>query len=588
VSSKRRFCVKLIHCGNNSLVNRDDQSEKNIFFMPMGLFALASTLRENGFDAEIIHSDSEKGGAIDEILAIGELDAVAFDCHWVNQSLVVLETARLIKKLKPELFIFLGGFTASFFAEEILTAHPEINAVIRGDADLPIAVLCRALSDHLLSDTHGPATSRDVLAEVPNLVWRDDDNGIHVNEFSYVATAEDMEKLDFAALDLLRNWEYYRKRSIYWTRFAPFNFAPLNLSPLFFLEIGRGCANTCLFCGGNRKAQRIINNRETVAVRSVGSAIATIKKAMSFGFRTFLSDFEFPGSDQWYKGLFGQIRQERLEIHYVYSSWGVTSDAMVDALSQTFERAFVQLSPESADIELRRRNKGKGAFYTNDELKRCLDYIDTKGNLRVQLYFGYFLAFETPETVSRTIEFIMEMILEYPDLVEVAYLPFSTDPGSLLFLYPDKYDVSCGVRRFQDFIQNIEDTYLASSTSRPDMRLFEPKGIAGRCAIDLERQIELFNYLFRSYRKSISYLLRAKRSPETILKLLRDSDISVTPGVSEKVKKALLEICGSSRLLDAHLVETLEIECRMQQRPRQQVFQARPEIWLACETETSS
>jgi radical SAM superfamily enzyme YgiQ (UPF0313 family) len=122
-----RLCVKLIHCGNHSLANAEDQCEKNIFFMPMGVFALASALAANGVDAEIINSDSEKGDAIGEILDFRELDAVGFDCHWVNQSLAVIETAELIKNIKPEVFVFLGGFTASLFAEEILASYPQIG-----------------------------------------------------------------------------------------------------------------------------------------------------------------------------------------------------------------------------------------------------------------------------------------------------------------------------------------------------------------------------------------------------------------------------------------------------------------------------
>jgi hypothetical protein len=107
VNAEGQLCVKLIHCGNNSLANAEDQCEKNIFFMPMGVFALASALTENGIDAEIINSDAEKGSAIGEVLDFGELDAVGLDCHWVNQSLAVLETAELIKKNKPEVFVFL-------------------------------------------------------------------------------------------------------------------------------------------------------------------------------------------------------------------------------------------------------------------------------------------------------------------------------------------------------------------------------------------------------------------------------------------------------------------------------------------------
>jgi len=588
VNPNGQLCVRLIHCGNNSLANPEDQCEKNIFFMPMGLFGLAGALSENGFDVEIINSDSEKGRAIEEILEFNELDAVGFDCHWVNQSLAVLETAKLIKDIKPEVFVFLGGFTASLFAREILRGSSQIDAVIRGDAEVPIVELCKALSGGSgANDTAMGRKHRRSFSRVPNLVWRGDDDELEVNDFSYVATAEGMEKLDFASIDLLRNWEYYRKRSIYWTHFAPLDFAPLNLSPMFFLEVGRGCRNGCVFCGGGCEAQSIINNRQGVAFRSVDSVMATIKKATSFGFRTFFTDFEFEGSDQWYGALFREIEEERLDIHYVYSCWCLTSKEIVDALSECFEKAFIQLSPETADVELRRRNKGARSFYTNDELRECLDYVGTKDNVKVQLYFGYFLAFETVETVLNTMEFILELILEYPDLIEVAYLPFSTDPGSMLFFRPDKYDVDMDVRNFADYIEMIRDTYVVRKASSPDMRLFRPKGISISDTVELEKMIELLNYLFQSHRKSVSYILKKTGRPEIVMKILKEIDIEVAPDMSEQVRGALLGIFRECGVTDSQLVKMVDRECEAQRRPRQQGFKAKPQIWLDCRTETS-
>jgi radical SAM superfamily enzyme YgiQ (UPF0313 family) len=581
VNPDGQLCVKLLHCGNNSLANAEDQGEKNIFFMPMGLFALASVLVENGIDAEIINSDSEKGSGIGEILEFGGVDAVGLDCHWVNQSLVVLETAALIKSIRPEVFVFLGGFTASLFAEEILAEHPEIDAVIRGDAEVPIVELCRALGRRPPPGGRGSAAGGvEWLGGVPNLCWRDDRGRIQVNELSYLASAEQLEKLDFAAIDLLRNWDYYRKRSIYWTHFAPLQFAPLNLSPVFFLEIGRGCASGCVFCGGSGEAQRVINGRRGVIWRSVDSVLATIEKAASFGFGTFFTDFEFPGSDEWYAELFKRISKTGPDVHFVYSSWSLTSRKLVDGLSESFERAFIQLSPETADVELRRRNKGLRASYTNAELRACLDYVGRKGNLKVQLYFGYFLAFDSASAVARTLEFIMELLLEYPDLIEIAYLPFSTDPGSLLFLYPERYDVEMGVRGLRDYVERIRDGYVSGKDSAPDMRLLRPRGISAREALELERRIQLFNHLFLSYRKSTSRILRKQGGAKIMLQVLSETSAPGGRDISGEIKKSLLDICERHGFADASLRKRAEMEYEMQKRPGQQVFEAKPQIWL--------
>lgn len=589
MNSNGQFYTKLIHCGNNSIANPEDQIEKNIFFMPMGLFALADVLRENGIDAEIINSDAEKNKSIQEILDFNALDAVGFDCHWVNQSLAVLDTAELIKKIKPHVFVFLGGFTASLFAEEIMSTHSQIDAIIRGDAEIPIVKLCLALYKEKLRNKRVINTACiQSLSNVPNLVWRGNNNEIRVNDFSYVATREELDKLDFASLDLLRNWEYYRKRSIYWTNFAPFNFAPFNFSPLFLLEVGRGCQYGCIFCGGNREAQKRINNRKRIVCRSVDSVIATIRKAISFGFRMFFSDFEFNGSDDWYIELINRIKKEKLDIDYVYSCWSLTSKALIDALSKSFERVFVQISPETSNMELRKKNKGLHTFYTNDELEECLNYIDTKNNVKVQLYFGYFLAFERGETVLNTIEYIMQLLLNFSDLLEIAYMPFSTDPGSLLFFYPEKYDIDIKVCNFHDYIRCIKETYVEKKLLCPDMRLFKPKGISNRDAIELERKIELFNYLFISHRKSISYILQKTGNPNVIMKFLRETNLPGASSSSEEIRDVLLDICNESNITDIHLVKTMNVECEIQKKSKYRVFKAKPQIWLDCKTEESN
>jgi hypothetical protein len=92
MNKTNQLCVKLIHCGNKNIANQDDREEKSNFYIPMGVFPMASHLRKNGFDVEIINLDLDDYN-IEEILDCRILDAVGLDCHWVNQSLVVLDTA---------------------------------------------------------------------------------------------------------------------------------------------------------------------------------------------------------------------------------------------------------------------------------------------------------------------------------------------------------------------------------------------------------------------------------------------------------------------------------------------------------------
>lgn len=573
MNKKKDLNVKLIHCGNVNISNPKDNLEKNLFFMPMGLFALANILRENKFDIELIHLDFEQGKEITEILDFDNIDVVGFDCFWINQGLAVIETAKLIKSIKPEIFIFLGGFSASLFAEEIIKNYPEIDAVIRGDGEIPIVELCEVLNERLSTNVE----FNICLNKVQNLVWRYNEDVV-LNEFSYVGTSDLVDKLDFASIDLLRNWEEYMILCKFWTRFESFN-----SSNLFFLEVGRGCQFACTFCGGNCEAQRRMNNRKQLMVRSTDSVIDTIIKAKSFGFDAFYAGFEFLDSDKWYLELFNKIKDKEIQINYVHSSWNLMSESLIDVLSESCNQIIIEISPETGDEEVRKRNKDSRLFYTNAQLEAFLDYVSAKSNIKVQLYFGYFLAFDTKDAVFKTINYIMKLLIKYPDLLEIEYYNFSTDPGSLLFLYPEKYDVEIKVNTFSSYIKFIKKNFVERKVASPDMRLFTPKSIGYKEGEMLENKIKVFHYLFSKFRKSISYILQKNQNPNLIMGFLEEEQLSDLIESNIQInffKDKLIAFCHKNDICTIDLIKIINAELEYQKSQVINVTKPVPQIYI--------
>jgi hypothetical protein len=547
-----RFCVKLIHCGNRNITNPQDQAEKNIFFFPMGLFPMASDLKKEGFDVEIINLDLESGG-IEDIVDFQRLDAVGLDLFWVNQALVVLNTAALIKKIKPGVFIFLGGYTASFFAREILEKYPYIDAVVRGEGEVPIIELCKALTA-----PHGNS-----LASVPNLAWRDSHQGIILNDFSYTAGPGQMDCLNFTEVQLLRNWETYRDLCKFWTKFTS-----ISQHSIFFLEIGRGCKYNCLFCGANALAQEHLNNRRSYTVRSVDAVLSSVREALSHGYTAIMTSFEFEGSDAWYGELFRKIREEKLQLSICYGSWGLPSYELIDSLAQTFVDVLIEISPESADLEIRKTNKDSRLFYTNRELEKCLDYIDTKSNVKAQVYFSYFLAYDTRETVFNTMAYITKLMLHYSRFTEVVYLNLSTDPASLLYLYPDKYDISISVSNFSDYVEKIGENYIKKKGSQLDLTLLRPRSIITIELFDLTRRINIFKKLFLLFDTSTAMISKAAGSPAVIVEHLRDLDLSTAVLEEESLslidlKNFLDRVCQRQGLHSSEIEQAVESDFQL-------------------------
>ena len=553
MDSTKPFCVKLIHCGNRNITNPDDKEEKGIFYLPMGLFPMASHLKKNGFDVEIINLDLVDRN-IEEILDFGSLDAVGLDCHWVNQSLVVLDTAELIKKIKPEVFVFLGGYTATLFSDEILTEYPTIDAIIRGDGEIPIVELC----DTLREEKRNRKNQHHSLENVQNLVWRSADNKIISNKFSYVATSQDMDQLDFADVELLRDWDFYRELSKFWTTFKS-----LNQLPAFFLEIGRGCVYNCLFCGGNSKAQLCVSNRKGYTVRSVDSVIATIKKAVSYGYSFIFTSFEFEGSDRWYSELFRRIKEEKLKTNIGYGSWGIPSKFLIDELSRCADHAIIEISPETANLDLRKKNKDIRLFYSNDDVEEALDYIGTKPNLKVQLYFGYFLAFDTEESIFYTMNYITRLFLKYSRFVEIFYTNLSTDPFSLFYLNPEKYNIEIYVHCFSDYLEKIRENYIQKKGSPMDMTLFRPTDMTAEEANHLTKKIELFKRIFSLFSRTSSLILNKADESNIILDSIRKMDLSrilVCEFTPDMIRNLLLDICSKNHIQNIEITRAINQE----------------------------
>jgi radical SAM superfamily enzyme YgiQ (UPF0313 family) len=521
------YRIKLIHCGNVNIARPGSGAQRDMFFMPMGLFPIAGLLKENSFDVEIIHLDLEAGQAVEDILDLHAIDAVGMDLHWISQAPAVLDTAALLKSRKPDLFIFLGGFSASFFARDILRGHPCIDAVIRGDGEVPALELCRFLARE-------PGPSADFSA-IPNLAWRDSQNNPRFNPVTYVAAASDMEALDFAAVDLLRNWDFYRNLSRYWSRFEP-----IKSQPLFFLEIGRGCAYTCLICGGNAKAQSCMNNRKGQAVRSVQSVIDTVKKAMTFGYRCFFSCFQFHDSDTWYIDFFKRLKHECPGLYFGYESWGLPSKQLIDALSHAFPYSIVTISPDSADQELRRRNKDPRLFYDNAQLEEMLEYIGSKGNVFVQLYFAYFLPGDTQATVTATLNAMARYLSLYGRFTEISYLNISADPGSSIYSDPGKHGMHFPVHTLEDYLAQIrrlgeeQDRAALSETV-----MLHPTHMQESRISKLTILIRLFNALLVFFPEPLAALLNECPSTAVLVDYLHALDLS--PYHEDPVKRETAE-----------------------------------------------
>lgn len=88
---------------------------------------------------------------IDRILSSlvqGNHEVVGFSCYiWNIES--VLRICKNLRKIRPDLKIFLGGPEVSYDAESLLEKHPYIDHVIAGEGELSVSEYLRALSGEI-------------------------------------------------------------------------------------------------------------------------------------------------------------------------------------------------------------------------------------------------------------------------------------------------------------------------------------------------------------------------------------------------------------------------------------------------------
>jgi radical SAM superfamily enzyme YgiQ (UPF0313 family) len=417
-----------------------------INYMPMGVLALADLLAREGYETEVLHLGVEwiedKEFSLLDYIAQKKPRIVALSLHWHPQSYEVLEQARMIKEAFPEIFIILGGLTASFYHREIMERFSWVDAIIRGEGEVPLLRLIEAL------------IKGGRLETIPNLTWRQGDKTTE-NPLAYCATQEILDGLCFTNFSLLKNYRTY----IDWVLMPFFvkgfskerNRIFFSLkTPLFDLMVGRGCPINCTWCGGGKDAQRLIAGRRQVIFRDRERVLDSIREALRWGYETMHVCFDpYPHRPGYYLKLFSRIREEKLKVEFFFESFGLPTKAFIDAFAQTFgPRSLIAISPESGSEEVRRRNKGYS--YTNQELWDCLAYTREKG-VKVDLFFGLGLPYEREKDLQETAQLIARIRRQFPNVQGIRTFTIEMEPGAPWYLRPEKFGVETALRSFSDF-----------------------------------------------------------------------------------------------------------------------------------------
>jgi radical SAM superfamily enzyme YgiQ (UPF0313 family) len=416
--------------------------------LPMGTLSLADLAAQKGFKTKILHLGLEwiekRISSPLAYLKDKEIRVVAIPLHFHPQSYEVMKVAKEIKEKRPDITILSGGYTASLFHKEILSSFPQLDAIIRGDAEVPLIALMNAVKE-----------GKD-WENIPNLSWKKDGK-IKENPLSYVASEADLDRTSYTHLSLLEGKETYIRyigMPFVWAKGLSkeenrrhFHLGP----PLFPLNIGRGCFGNCTWCGGGAEAQKAVNGRMGVVFRSPESVAKTMAEAVELGYEMFNIAFD-PGKEgeRYYLELFPLLRKKKVRTRVYFESFSLPSERFLREFAESFilDGSMIALSPESGDERVRHRNKT--FTYSNEELMRAIFEAENLG-IRIDIFFAMGIPGERYSDLAKTSALRREIKRRFTNIGRIWSAPISLEPASPWHLHPEEFGIVSTKQTFADF-----------------------------------------------------------------------------------------------------------------------------------------
>lgn len=459
------FREKLIFPGPIAYTVRESTSQ--FIIPPIGMFSIAEYMERNGFKVLIdnlgdrmIHDELFN---VERHIKGREAKIYAIGLHWAIHSQGAIEIARLCKKLHPNSLIVLGGMTATVFHLEILKKFDFIDAIVRGEGEVPLLNLINTFEKY------------GEIRPVPNLSIRDDGR-IIVGDPKRLNI--DINQLEFTRLDLIE---------------PKGSFFSKDMPPHFSIPICRGCLYNCISCGGSSYSYRAYFNRERPSFRDPDKIVEDLEKLYEQGIKmVFLFQDPRMGGKRYYEQLIKRIRTAHIPfIHLSFELFEPATDNYIRYISKLGVPVTLTISPESGVDSVRMAH---GRNYSNNELLRTIKVCQKyKEAIHLIVFFMLGLADETEGTINDMLK-LWEKICKMSrkvDNVNFAFGPMILlDPGSLAFDYPKRYGYKLIFKKFEDYLNGLNNPSWHQWISY-ETRFLDRKKIANLTIKLIEHSINL-------------------------------------------------------------------------------------------------
>jgi hypothetical protein len=385
-----------------------------------GILYLASYLRRGGIEAYVRlydggETDKQMARSLEALVAHVHPRLIGISLKWFHHVHRALLLARTLRKIDPGIRIVMGGNTASRWWRE-LQAFDCIDHIILGDGERPLLALCQG------------------EPSPPNCVIRDPNGAPRRPPLSYVQGERSSEDIYYSHFEDIFLSQQDRNAFSGWV--AP----------------GKGCGESCLYCGGARCSQTVDFGRAEPFLRSEESVRRDHQEIAP---RTWQMRYDFPGSSAEF--LLSTWAGVDLSRHScTYFLWEATRIELIDALARTFEQVYVVLDIGCFSEQQRQAQIRRGLLKpcaSDAELLELIDRCRRHRNLNLEVSGIAGLPFAGASTLKEEACLVKEVL----DLgCAVCYQRLEAQPGALVTEDAARFDMETEARTFAEFLAYFE------------------------------------------------------------------------------------------------------------------------------------
>lgn len=406
---------------------------------PVGFSSILEYLYHRGLRVKIINLAykmlKDRGYNVEQTIKKLKCRAFGIDLHWLPHAQGSLEVAKICKKYHPDIPVIFGGYSASYFHQELI-AYPQVDYVVRGDSTE------EALYQLLRTLTQGKRN----LSAIPNLTFKNE-SGIHTNPLSHPPS--NLDECSNNYLTIFKSALMYGGVKGYTAIHDWWNY------PIAAIMTCRGCVHNCVFCGGSNYSGKIYCQRETPAFRSpqlVAHDIHTISRYTN-GPIFVVGDLR-QGGKEYADNILHNLNKFKITNQIVLELFNPAPKAYFEMVAQSIPNFNFELSPESHLEEIR---KSSGKTYNNAELEETIKNALDCGCQKFDLFFMIGLPYQTQVKALDTVGYCRDLLKKFGKKLTPFISPLAPfiDPGSLAYEESEKFGYKVLYRTLEEYRQAL-------------------------------------------------------------------------------------------------------------------------------------